>query len=404
MKKNLIAEEKMEQMLKDIEKGILDVARSENFLNFLKFQSKNYCHSIKNTILANVQFQQLQIDKGGQPPLLTVGLFKGQEQWNEVGRDIKPDETPLEIFSPIIKKKLERDNSVPYINYTSLKVDAFTKAKVILRDIVYSNKGLYVYMVELIELDNIEVQGVLRVISKEPLEYKTIYNVSGKIDKYRSLKQLSITKIERISDLTINEKSYCAGFKLTPVFSQHQTYGKEIPSICNRLEGESESAQTLEKLLLELIDIPITYDMSRGNGYYVPSKKIININPELLEEKYICQRVKTLIHEYTHYKVDIMDFKDDIKEIADKSNATLYALEELVAESVAYMICNIHGIDTGKYSFEYLASWSCTDIKLLQKMLNIIQRIYSKVIKEIIQIDNNNVENNTEEEIINRGI
>lgn len=72
-----------------------------------------------------------------------------------------------------------------------------------------------------------------------------------------------------------------------------------------------------------------------------------------------------------------------------KSGGDPYALEELVAESVAYMICSVHEIDTSSYSFEYLASWSCTNVKLLKSMFEIIQRIYSKTIKEIIEANNN---------------
>ncbi|MGL5353200.1 MAG: zincin-like metallopeptidase domain-containing protein, partial [Clostridium sp.] len=385
--KNLIAEEKMEQMLKSIEVGIMEVSNSEKFKDYLKFQSKNYSHSVKNTLLANQQYFQQQIDKGLQPPLQTVGLFKGQEQWEELERNIKPGEIPLEIFQPILKKKLERNKDVPYINYKSLKVGSNLTLNVVLRDVIYSGKGLYVYMLELVSLSGKEVQGILRATSKTPLEFKMIYNIKGAIEQFRSIKQLAIKEVVSKKDLYMKEISYCAGFKLAPVFSEHQTYGKDIPNICERLEGQSEQAKALEEVMKQVIDIPITYEPSDSNGYYVPSKKIININKQLLEEKYVCQRVKTLIHEYAHYLVDTTNCGEKIDEIALTHNGERYALEELVAESVAFMVCEMHGIDTSSYSFEYLACWSCTNVKVLKSVFDIIQRIYAKVIKEIIKVN-----------------
>ncbi|MEG0297531.1 MAG: zincin-like metallopeptidase domain-containing protein [Clostridium sp.] len=388
MKKNLIAEDKMEQMLKNIEEGILGVANDENFKRFLKFQSKNYSHSIKNIILANQQYEMLQMERGGQPPLQSVGIFKGIEQWQELGRDIKPGEIPLEIFSPIIKKKLERDKKIPYVNYKSLKVGTKINLTVVLRDIIYSGKGLYVYMLEIVTMEGKEIQGLLRATSKSPLEFKKIYKAQGKIEQFRAVKQVALENVSILKELDIKETSYCAGFKLTPVYSQHQTFGDDIPTICNRLEGESANAAALEVVMNEIIDIPITYEQSNSNGYYVPGTKLININPELKNDKYICQRIKTLIHEYAHYQVDILKYNEKIDDISMKSGGDPYALEELVAESVAYMICSVHEIDTSSYSFEYLASWSCTNVKLLKSMFEIIQRIYSKTIKEIIDITN----------------
>lgn len=385
--KKLITDDKMEQLLKSIEIGMSEASNSEKFKDYLKFQSKNYTHSVKNTLLANQQYFQQQIDKGLQPPLQTVGLFKGQDQWEELDRNIKPGEIPLEIFQPILKKKLLRDKEVAYVNYKSLKVGSNLTLNVVLRDVIYSGKGLYVYMLELISMSGKEVQGILRATSKTHLEFKMIYNIKGTIEQFRSIKQIAIKEVVSKKDLDMKEINYCGGFKLAPVFSEHQTYGKDIPNICERLEGVSEQAKALEEIMKQVIDIPITYEISDANGYYVPSKKIININGELMEDKYVYQRVKTLIHEYAHYLVDTTDCGEKINDIAEKNNGERYSLEELVAESVAFMVCEMHGIDTSSYSFEYLACWSCTNVKALKSVFDIIQRVYAKVIKEIIKVN-----------------
>ena len=57
--------------------------------------------------------------------------------------------------------------------------------------------------------------------------------------------------------------------------------------------------------------------------------------------------VKTAIHEPTHALLHL-------DKTANKSSAE----KETEAESVAYVVCSALGLDTGEYSFPYLASWS----------------------------------------------
>jgi antirestriction protein ArdC len=55
------------------------------------------------------------------------------------------------------------------------------------------------------------------------------------------------------------------------------------------------------------------------------------------------QRVKSLAHELAHAILH--------------EHATDRARAELEAESAAYVICQLLGIDSGQYSFGYVASW-----------------------------------------------
>ena len=62
-----------------------------------------------------------------------------------------------------------------------------------------------------------------------------------------------------------------------------------------------------------------------------------------------------------------------------------YKLQELQAESIAYVVSNHFGIDTGAYSFGYLASWS-DDKKGLsdfESQLSIIQSEAKKIIDTV---------------------
>lgn len=384
--KNNITDEEIKEILERIGENIITITNSEKYKEYLNFHCKNYLHSINNIILANIEFRELQLSRN-IIDVKSVGLFKGEMQWKEIGRTIITGETPLKIFSPIIKKYLARTAKVPYINYDKLTFAQIINLRAIPRDIIYADNGNYIYMLEVISIDGSEKQGRLRALSKKPLDVKKVYDLTGKISLYKGTKQLVIGTIDLVGDINIKEKSKISGFKLTDVYSEHQTEGKDIPRICKRIEGESEKALDLERKVLSLIDIEVTYLPCDSNGYYYPAKKIININPQLLYSNYETQRVKTLIHEYVHYQVHVKDLKKKIEYIANKTNTTLYALEELVAESVAYMICNIHDIDTSSYSFEYLASWSTGDAKLLKELYEVVHSLYVFTIKDILEKD-----------------
>lgn len=59
------------------------------------------------------------------------------------------------------------------------------------------------------------------------------------------------------------------------------------------------------------------------------------------------------------------------------------SIKEIEAESVAYTVCQHFGIETGEYSFGYLASWSGGDRDALKKSMAAIQQTADKIITGI---------------------
>lgn len=82
------------------------------------------------------------------------------------------------------------------------------------------------------------------------------------------------------------------------------------------------------------------------------------------------QTIKTLVHEIAH---SLMHAD------SDKDRST----KEIEAESVAYTVCQHFGIETGEYSFGYLASWSGGDRDALKKSMAAIQQTADKIITGI---------------------
>jgi hypothetical protein len=87
----------------------------------------------------------------------------------------------------------------------------------------------------------------------------------------------------------------------------------------------------------------VTRDRTRTeNGYCDLERKVIAVRPNVTA----AQAVKTLAHELAHALLH----GDGV--------ARGRELQEAEVESVAYVVCGARGLDTGDYSFPYVARWS----------------------------------------------
>jgi hypothetical protein len=133
------------------------------------------------------------------------------------------------------------------------------------------------------------------------------------------------------------------GFKYVPVFDISQTEGEAPPAVCSTLSGD-DPACFYERFLAVAHSFGFRVEdhafPDATNGDCSPSERRIRIeksNPP-------AQRVKTLAHELAHAVLH--------ERVDDR------ALAELEAESTAYVVCRSIGMDTGGYSFGYVATWA----------------------------------------------
>ncbi len=146
------------------------------------------------------------------------------------------------------------------------------------------------------------------------------------------------------ADAQSGEKtSVIRGFKFVPVFDVSQTDGAELPSICDRLEGDDPRG-LYDELLTVAQCAGFTVEdyefAGNTNGDCSHAGRRIRIKTNNSP----AQRVKTLAHEIAHAVLHA-EFQDR-------------AVAELEAESVAYIVCQARGFDTGGYSFGYVATWA----------------------------------------------
>lgn len=139
-------------------------------------------------------------------------------------------------------------------------------------------------------------------------------------------------------------KRVLRGFTLGYVFDVSQTEGKALPEAVERL-GASAGGVELYNLALKASPVPTAEEDTAINGYYHVEEKRIVIKTDSPSE----QKAKTMIHEMAHavYHMDAEKAKEHDREE-----------QELIAESVAYIVCREYGLDSSGYSFGYMASWN----------------------------------------------
>lgn len=358
-----------------LEKGFLSTLDQDNFKNYLKFQSKNYNHSSSNCILANYQFMNLQFSKGIEKPK-PITLLKSEIQWNELGRDIKANEQSLTIFAPIKQKVTDRTGIKTRVT------ELFRPSKRVLctlipRKLMYKGNGNYIYSSEVISIEDKQVIGFISTISNNIMSLNKQIELIGIFNKNRGFYQIQVDDIKQETNIKFKEKYIVTGYKTAQVFDLCQTESDDIPSICNALnESDNENISTLLGIIEKIIPIPIEEFSNRiANGYYSPFEKKIGIKSSLSN----IHKLKTLIHEFGHFKLDNQKFKNKIKKIG----LDTYAIEELIVESTSYMICSYYEIDTSDYSFAYLCSWSNCNVENLRRTFKLIQELYSIIFEEI---------------------
>lgn len=157
------------------------------------------------------------------------------------------------------------------------------------------------------------------------------------------------------------------------VFDISQTDGEALPEICNDLTGNVEGYKELVDKLIAVSPVRVSFEPinSAAKGYFNDAENKIVVKAEMSEE----QTVKTLVHEIAH---SLLHGKEGEETEADRNT------KEVQAESVAYTVCRMLGMNTDEYSFGYIAGWSAgKELKELNKSMETIRKTANKILKEV---------------------
>lgn len=169
-------------------------------------------------------------------------------------------------------------------------------------------------------------------------------------------------------------------FKLGTVFDVSQTQGKPLPRSIHNLEHDVLDYENLYRATRHVSEqngVPISFeklDRPTANGYFDRENRRIVLADKQMSE---AQIMKSLFHEMAH--------SDLLKNAPLEMNRDEYALGELQAESVAYVVASHYGIDTSDYSFGYLAGWAKNEqsFEQFEAQLKVVQEEAKSLINRI---------------------
>jgi hypothetical protein len=170
------------------------------------------------------------------------------------------------------------------------------------------------------------------------------------------------------------------GFKTVKVFALEQTdhvpgapplptppelgsvgSGPEAHVVAARLEAGLRS-------LLEREDVPVSEEEMEGrDGYYNRSEKRIALRAGLSE----VERATTLCHEAVHHLLH-----------EKGATPTTRATRETEAEGTSYAVFSYFGLDTGEFSFAYVANF-VADTEVLKTALSRIRGVAHRIIETV---------------------
>lgn len=161
-------------------------------------------------------------------------------------------------------------------------------------------------------------------------------------------------------------------FRPAYVFDYADTSGDPLPSITSMLEESVESFEELKEVLIKVSPVPITFEpiTTGANGFYSPTEMRIVVKDDLPQ----LQTIKTMIHEIGHASLGH----------GSKEDKWDRETKEVQAESVAYWVTQMLGLDTSDYSFGYIGGWSKDkEVSELKESLDVIKTTADEISRKI---------------------
>ncbi len=162
-------------------------------------------------------------------------------------------------------------------------------------------------------------------------------------------------------------------FKVGNTFDISQTYGKELNLGAKELIGDGLNKDNFLAVMTEIAgvkEIIVKPVNNNSKGWFSLDENNIVIKEGMSD----LQTTKTVIHETAHSIV-----------FADEENAKTFnrSQHEIIAESVAYVVCKRFNLDTSDYSFNYVNGWANSNDDEIEKCIDCIAKTSTDIISKM---------------------
>jgi hypothetical protein len=171
------------------------------------------------------------------------------------------------------------------------------------------------------------------------------------------------------------------GFKLVPVFHEGQLVAPpDLPAQPKLLDGQEPPHEIWDAVAEQIYAAGYTLQRGPLEGVSGPKgvTNFIERTVTVRDDLGPAQALKTQIHELGHVMMHFADVREP--------GMTRDRIE-VEAESVAYVVCDLLGVDAGSYSIPYVANWAGADVELVeataQKVLTTARQIVTGLEAEL---------------------
>ena len=171
------------------------------------------------------------------------------------------------------------------------------------------------------------------------------------------------------------------GFKLVPVFHEGQLVAPpDLPAQPRLLDGEDPPSEIWSAVAEQIYAAGYALQLGPLEGADGPKgvTNFLDRTVTVRDDLAPAQALKTQIHELGHVMMHFADVREP--------GMTRDRIE-VEAESVAFVVCDLLGVDAGSYSIPYVANWSGADVALVeataQKVLTTARQIVSGLEAEL---------------------
>ncbi len=199
----------------------------------------------------------------------------------------------------------------------------------------------------------------------------------------RGLKILAPVTYRRRDDDVEDSPSATArvlvGFRVAHVFDISQTDGEPLPTIGTETVAGDAPDRLWDATVAEIAEAGFTVHRDSWpdhnlNGYTNWADRRVAVRVDLPA----AHATKTALHELAHVQLH-------------EASAECRGIKEVEAESVAYIVARAAGLDTGTYSFPYVATWAAGDIELVRatgtRVTQCAHGILNKLAERTIQVE-----------------
>jgi len=188
-----------------------------------------------------------------------------------------------------------------------------------------------------------------------------------RLKKVRQVKKEIVVEVDPVTGEEIEKEvdveyytNVLVGFFPVYVFDVSQTEGRPLPRLTHEVTSELPDDLKYDifvsvcQNIADENDFTLKFEPILGSthGYMNPVTRAI-----VIDNTYNYQsQIKTMIHEFTHMFLFLDGYTHG--DASDIDNRVLtYNDEEVIVESVAYIVSKYLGLDTSEYSFRYISSY-----------------------------------------------